>query len=46
MKALKCQICKQLKWFDKSVKSDLHEETCQQGSLNVECVVPGAEGGH
>lgn len=26
--------------------SDLHEETCQEGSLNVEGVAPGAEGGH
>lgn len=24
----------------------LHEETCQQGSLNVEGVASGTEGGH
>lgn len=26
--------------------SDLHEETCQQGSLNVEGVASGTKGGH
>lgn len=26
--------------------SDLHEETCQQGFLNVEGVASGTEGGH
>lgn len=26
--------------------SDLHKETCQQGSLNVEGVASGTEGGH
>lgn len=26
--------------------SDLHEETCQQGSFNVEGVASGTKGGH
>lgn len=32
--------------YNKVRLSDLHEETCQQGSLNVEGVASGTEGGH
>ena len=33
-------------WYNKVLFSDLHEETCQQGSLNVDGVGSGTEGGH
>lgn len=35
-----------LSGLNRVVLSDLHEETRQQGSLNVEGVVSGTEGGH
>lgn len=33
-------------WYNKVWFSDLHEETCQQGLLNVDGVGSGTEGGH
>lgn len=35
-----------MEWSNEDMLSDLHEETCQQGSLYIECVAPGTEGGH